>query len=173
MPLSRCSGQLVEVLKQVQDEANLSSPSRKRESRVGKPCLSILDPRVREGEGCCAVKSVQLRANLLAQDVDRHALRARAEMPERPAVAGGRALYGGADLVDRAAVVGGDDGAVGADPGRDMFARVGQHVAGLEQAAFDQRAERDARLGAFLRGGQQRDVAVRLMSFSRSVAIVT
>ena len=58
--------------------------------------------------------SMQSRAQLLAHHVDGYVLAFDHRRPVGPAVAAGRALDRGADLVDRAAVVGGDDRSVGA-----------------------------------------------------------
>ena len=52
----------------------------------------------------------------------------------------------GADLVDRALAVGGDQGAVGAHLGAPALARAVEHGARLQQAALDQPAEGNARL---------------------------
>jgi hypothetical protein len=87
-------------------------------------------------------------ADLLAEDVERDGGAAAAEVPVGPAVAGGRAFEGGADLVDRAAHVRGDQRAVGAHArGMAAVQRV-EGLAGRDQAAREQLAEGDARLGA-------------------------
>jgi hypothetical protein len=52
------------------------------------------------------IGSVHLGPDLLAQQVDRDQLAVAAEMPVGPAVAGGRALQRGADLMDRAPMLG-------------------------------------------------------------------
>src|SRR5437764_4029294 len=65
-----------------------------------------------------APASMQLRqfgAQLLAEQVDRNEAAVTLDMPERPAVAGRGALEAGADRVDRAAMLGRDQAAVGAN----------------------------------------------------------
>src|SRR5205823_9812840 len=94
----------------------------------------------------------RLGADLLAQEVDRHALTLDLDMPEDPAVAGRRALDLGADMVDRAAGFRRDDGAVGAHPGGKAPTLVEQYSARADEAALDQRAERNALLAALGRG---------------------
>src|SRR3546814_10452168 len=78
--------------------------------------------------------------------VDGDQLALDVEMPEGPAVARRRALQVGADLVDRALEVGGDEGAVGAHLGAPALVGPVQHGARLQQAVLDEPAEGDARL---------------------------
>src|SRR5260221_11475333 len=73
-------------------------------------------------------------------------------MPEGPAVARWRALHLGADLVDGAARIRRDDGAVGAHLGGPAPARVEQDLAGADEAALDERAEGNALLDALRPG---------------------
>ena len=72
-------------------------------------------------------------------------------MPKCPAIAGRCALHRRADLVDRAqmvaTVIGGHQGAVGADAGGVAPAGIDQGGADGQQAAFHQSAERDPRCG--------------------------
>ena len=75
-------------------------------------------------------------------------------MPIGPAVAAGRALQRGADLMDRALDVIADQAAIGADLGLMAVAQGIQLLSRAQHAAFDDLAERDAHLGAFgARGG--------------------
>src|SRR5205085_5124006 len=80
-----------------------------------------------------APASMQLRqfgAQLLAEQVDRDEAAVALDMPERPTVAGRRALHAGADGVDRAAMLGRDQAAVRAHPRGEAAAAVDQHLAG-------------------------------------------
>src|SRR5258707_10484144 len=92
-----------------------------------------------------AGRSTELAADLLAQPVDQHQLALALDMPEGPAVAGRRALQLGRDGMDRAAMLGRNEAAIGAHPGAPAPPRVDQHLARLQQAALDEAAERDAR----------------------------
>src|SRR5262245_29835806 len=69
------------------------------------------------------------------------------EMPEGPAVAGVEALHVSRDAMNRTGPIGTDERAISADFGTVTAARSRQHSARLEQSAFDQCAERNARLG--------------------------
>src|SRR3546814_3959234 len=87
--------------------------------------------------GSGSIGSVQFRPQLLAQKIDRHRPTLDVHAPERPAVATRRALHGGADLMNRAAMVAGVAGAgdrpVGADLGAPALAGADQQVACREQ----------------------------------------
>src|SRR5665213_3562984 len=72
-------------------------------------------------------------------------------MPERPAVASCGALNFSRHFVNRALGLSGDHGAVGAYLGGPASRGVEQHVARLQQSAFDQGAKRHAWLAALLR----------------------
>src|SRR5258708_20959243 len=74
------------------------------------------------------------------------------DMPEGPAVARWRALHLGADLVDGAARIRRDDGAVGAHLGGPAAAGGEQDLGGADEAALDERAEGNALLVALRRG---------------------
>ena len=76
------------------------------------------------------------------------------DMPEGPAVAGGRALRDRADAVDRADLVAEHDGAVGADQRAVALLGVDQFGAGRNHAALDQFGERHA--GGVARGHERR-----------------
>src|SRR6266446_9202606 len=77
-------------------------------------------------------------------------------MPERPAVARVQPLDMGRDAMDRAGRIGADESAVGAHLGAMATAWSHQDYAGLQQAALDQRAKRDARLRLFGAGDRKR-----------------
>src|SRR5690606_27231361 len=95
------------------------------------------------------VRSLKPGSDDLAQTVDRFAHAVALDVPERPAVAGFLALDQGANLVDRAGVRPGDERTVGPHGGAVPAAGAGQLGTGREQAGFQQRSERNARLGAF------------------------
>src|SRR5258708_2648907 len=94
----------------------------------------------------------RLGADFLPVAIDWHELALDFNVPERPAVAGRRALHLGADLVDGAARIRRDDGAVGAHLGAPAPARVEQDLAGADEAALDERTEGNALLIALCRG---------------------
>ena len=98
---------------------------------------------------------MHLCPDLLAQNVDWNKSAVALELPIGPAVAGWRAFQRGPNLVDRPAMLGTDQRAIDTQLGR-LPARVNQHFAGAQQAAFNQRAKGHARLGAFRNGGFQR-----------------
>src|SRR5579864_2214847 len=89
------------------------------------------------------LRLIHLRPNLLAQRIDRDEIAFALDMPEFPAIAGRRALHFGRDLMDRALGVGGNHRAVGPDLRRPATARIDQNLARLQEAALDQRTERD------------------------------
>ena len=94
-----------------------------------------------------AAGSTHLAPHLLAQEVDQDRLAFPLDIPEGPAVAGGRALHLGADLVDRAARVRRRSRVPSARTcAVQRCALVEQHLARLQQPALDQRAEGNARL---------------------------
>ncbi|MPL60869.1 hypothetical protein SDC9_06431 [bioreactor metagenome] len=95
-------------------------------------------------------------------------------MPVGPAVARGRALEMGADLMDRALHVIADERAIGADLGLEAVADGIEFLARAQHAAFDQLAEGHARLGAFRGGGLERflvELAHFLEPLQRHLAI--
>src|SRR5262245_6675135 len=98
--------------------------------------------------------------DLLTKMIDRQARAGLLEVPEGPAVAGRCALYRGADLMDRAAMIAERIAcrprAVGAYARVHAATRIAGHGAGLQQTRLDQHAEGDARLGAL--AGLGRDV---------------
>src|ERR1700675_4585981 len=89
----------------------------KPRARFGEP-VSPADSTMRKlPRGAAAAPlSGQFGADLLAQPVDQDKLAAPLKMPERPAVPGRCTLHLGGDGVDRAAVLGGDQAAIGAHP---------------------------------------------------------
>src|SRR3546814_6687050 len=86
-------------------------------------------------------RGVEVGAQLLAQHVNGDQLALDVEVPEGPAVAGRRALQMGADLVDRAFEIRGDERAIGAHLGAPALVGAVQHGARLQQAVLDETAE--------------------------------
>src|ERR1051325_7843518 len=91
------------------------------------------------------LQGAQLGPHKLAQAVDRQGLALALDIPEGPAVTGGCPLCQGPHRVDRAAVLGRDQAAIGPHP-RLMPAGLGaQDFARTDEAPLDEVAERDAR----------------------------
>src|SRR3546814_15263615 len=93
-------------------------------------------------------RGVEVGAQLLAQHVNGDQLALDVEVPEGPAVAGRSALQMGAELVDRAFEVRGDERAIGAHLGAPALVRAVQHGARHQTAVLAQPAERKERLAA-------------------------
>src|ERR1051325_7768635 len=118
-----------------------------------------MPPRIPQ-DAVTIMGSAHLGAQLLAELVDQFEAAAALDMPEGPAVAGRRALQLGGDKVDRAAMLGGDDTAVGAHPRAPAPARIDQHLAGPQQPALDEVAERHPWRIAAIRPAPEETVAV-------------